>query len=128
VPTQADKTIFSAEEPVTCTFSATEKNGKGGRRYRFTIADQEIVSLVGGSGCGKSVLAKSCSASSADIRGQFLYNGDDRNQRRIGAKCSRCFRTRFPCFNQFFTIRSQLEKLLWHFQRKALAKRNGRAR
>ena len=39
-------------------YLAMEKDGQAADDVSFTIADEEIVSLVGSSGCGKSVLAK----------------------------------------------------------------------
>ncbi|HEX3020388.1 MAG TPA: ATP-binding cassette domain-containing protein, partial [Chitinispirillaceae bacterium] len=55
MPTETN--IFSANN-ATIVFGHGKKQVKAIDNVSFTIADEEIVSLVGGSGCGKSVLAK----------------------------------------------------------------------
>jgi peptide/nickel transport system ATP-binding protein len=75
----------------------------------FSIADQEIVSLVGGSGCGKSVLAKIMLGLISPTSGTFLYKGAQiGNLRTHWREVQPVFQDPFSCFNQFFTIRSQL--------------------
>ena len=76
----------------------------------FSIADQEIVSLVGGSGCGKSVLAKIMLGLVLPTSGTFLYNGKPIGKTRLHwREVQPVFQDPFSCFNQFFTIRSQLK-------------------
>jgi len=55
MPTET--TIFTANN-ATLTFGHGKKMVKAVDNVSFTVANEEIVSLVGGSGCGKSVLAK----------------------------------------------------------------------
>jgi peptide/nickel transport system ATP-binding protein len=76
----------------------------------FDIKDGEIVSLVGGSSCGKSVLAKMMLGLHKPTAGTFLY----RDKPIIDYKAhwrevQSVFQDPFSCFNQFFTIRSQLK-------------------
>lgn len=76
----------------------------------FSINDQEIVSLVGGSGCGKSVLAKIMLGLIHPTSGLFQFRGKTiDNQRLHWREVQPVFQDPFSCFNQFFTIRSQLK-------------------
>jgi len=76
----------------------------------FDIADGEIVSIVGGSGCGKSVLAKIMLGLYKPTSGEFQYEGHEIIDQREHWNDVQCvFQDPFSCFNQFFTIRSQLE-------------------
>ncbi|OGS33955.1 MAG: ABC transporter [Elusimicrobia bacterium RIFOXYB2_FULL_49_7] len=100
--------VFDAQD-VTCIFGHGKKAVTAIDRVSFTIADQEIVSLVGGSGCGKSVLAKIMLGLLHPNSGRFLYKGNDiTDQRRHWREVQPVFQDPFSCFNQFFTIRSQL--------------------
>jgi peptide/nickel transport system ATP-binding protein len=101
--------IFTARD-LTCTFGHGKKAVKAIDNVTFTIADQEIVSLVGGSGCGKSVLAKVMLNLITPSAGQFLYRGAPiTSQRDHWRQVQPVFQDPFSCFNQFFTIRSQLK-------------------
>src|SRR4051794_27517468 len=79
----------------------------------FKIKDRDIVSLVGQSGCGKTVLAKMLLRLEQPSSGELLFNGkpidaapDPRDHwRHVQA----VFQDPFSAFNQFFTIRSQLK-------------------
>jgi peptide/nickel transport system ATP-binding protein len=79
----------------------------------FSIRDKEIISLVGQSGCGKTVLAKMLLRLETPTSGELLFNGkpidaagDPRNHWR---QVQAVFQDPFSCFNQFFTIRAQLK-------------------
>lgn len=101
--------IFSAKN-VTKTFGHGKRFVKALDDVTFSIADQEIVSLVGGSGCGKSVLAKIMLGLFTPSLGEFLYKGNFiENQRIHWREVQPVFQDPFSCFNQFFTIRSQLK-------------------
>jgi len=83
------------------------------RDVTFEIKDKEIISLVGQSGCGKTVLAKMLLRLETPTSGELLFNGkpitasgDPRNHWR---QVQAVFQDPFSCFNQFFTIRSQLK-------------------
>ncbi|HON09773.1 MAG TPA: dipeptide/oligopeptide/nickel ABC transporter ATP-binding protein [Chitinispirillaceae bacterium] len=104
-----NKDIFTAKN-ITCTFGHGKKMVKAVDDVSFTIADEEIVSLVGSSGCGKSVLAKIMLGLIHPTSGEFLYNGQQIvNQRKHWREVQPVFQDPFSCFNQFFTIRSQLK-------------------
>ncbi len=101
--------VFDAKN-VGCTFGHGKKLVRAVDDVSFTIDDQEIVSLVGGSGCGKSVLAKIMLGLQTPTSGQFLYKGNEiKDQRTHWREVQPVFQDPFSCFNQFFTIRSQLK-------------------
>jgi peptide/nickel transport system ATP-binding protein len=88
----------------------------------FKIRDKEIVSLVGESGCGKTVLAKMLLRLETPTSGELMFNGkpitatgDPRNHWR---QVQAVFQDPFSCFNQFFTIRSQLKSSFRLFEQK----------
>jgi peptide/nickel transport system ATP-binding protein len=104
-----EKEIFTAKN-LSCVFGHGKKMVKAIDDLSFIIADQEIVSLVGGSGCGKSVLAKIMLNLIKPTSGEFLYRGQKiANQRIHWREVQPVFQDPFSCFNQFFTIRSQLK-------------------
>lgn len=79
----------------------------------FRIAEREIVSLVGESGCGKTVLAKMLLRLERPTSGTLSFEGRpidaEKDPRRHWRKVQAVFQDPFSAFNQFFTIRSQLE-------------------
>jgi peptide/nickel transport system ATP-binding protein len=76
----------------------------------FDIGEGEIISIVGGSGCGKSVLAKIMLGLIEPTDGEITYRGKPiTSQKDHWAEVQSVFQDPFSCFNQFFTIRSQLE-------------------
>jgi peptide/nickel transport system ATP-binding protein len=79
----------------------------------FKIKDREIVSLVGQSGCGKTVLAKMLLRLEKPTSGELLFNGRpidaEPDARDHWRKVQAVFQDPFSAFNQFFTIRSQLK-------------------
>jgi len=88
----------------------------------FEIRDKEIISLVGQSGCGKTVLAKMLLRLETPTSGELLFNGkpitatgDPKNHWR---QVQAVFQDPFSCFNQFFTIRSQLKSSFRLFETK----------
>jgi peptide/nickel transport system ATP-binding protein len=86
------------------------------------IADREIISLVGQSGCGKTVLAKMLLRLEQPTSGTLLFNGRpidaERDPRKHWQKVQAVFQDPFSAFNQFFTIRSQLESSFRLFETK----------
>jgi len=106
---QNKQDIFHATN-LTCIFGHGKKLTKAIDNISFSIADEEIVSLVGGSGCGKSVLAKIMLGLIAPTFGTFAYKGNAiKNLRDHWREVQPVFQDPFSCFNQFFTIRSQLK-------------------
>lgn len=91
----------------------------------FSIADQEIISLVGQSGCGKTVLAKMLLRLEEPTSGQLTFNGQpidrQRDLRAHFREVQAVFQDPFSAFNQFFTIRSQLEACFNLFEQKPSA-------
>ncbi|HXP91023.1 MAG TPA: dipeptide/oligopeptide/nickel ABC transporter ATP-binding protein [Fibrobacteria bacterium] len=101
--------IFSARDVVR-VFGSGKKLVRAVDGVGFDIADGEIVSIVGGSGCGKSVLAKIMLGLYKPTSGQFLYEGHEiTDQRSHWNEVQAVFQDPFSCFNQFFTIRAQLK-------------------
>lgn len=115
---RSDITTFSADK-ITCTFGHGKKIVNAVDDVSFSIADQEIVSLVGGSGCGKSVLAKIMLGLIKPTSGTFLYKGKEiADQKEHWREVQPVFQDPFSCFNQFFTIRSQLKDSFGIFKNK----------
>jgi peptide/nickel transport system ATP-binding protein len=88
----------------------------------FTIKDREIVSIVGQSGCGKTVLAKLLLRLEKPTSGELLFDGAPieqvRDPRQHWRKVQAVFQDPFSAFNQFFTIRSQLKSSFRLFENK----------
>ncbi|MDR1829826.1 MAG: ABC transporter ATP-binding protein [Candidatus Fibromonas sp.] len=101
--------IFSAKD-ISKFFGHGKKRVCAVNEVSFDIADGEIVSIVGGSGCGKSVLAKIMLGLYSPDSGSFLYKGKPiTNTRNHWNEVQSVFQDPFGCFNQFFSIRSQLK-------------------
>jgi peptide/nickel transport system ATP-binding protein len=105
----SNKDIFTANN-CTCEFGSGKNSVRAVDSVTFSIKDEEIVSLVGGSGCGKSVLAKIMLGLYHPTDGIILYNGNNITNTKIHwREVQAVFQDPFSCFNQFFTIRSQLK-------------------
>lgn len=105
----SDIKIFEAKDAV-CTFGHGKKLVRAVDGVTFDIKDGEIVSLVGGSGCGKSVLAKMMLGLYRPSSGTFLHkNKPISDLKEHWREVQSVFQDPFSCFNQFFTIRSQLK-------------------
>ncbi len=111
---------FEARD-LTRTYGHGKKLRVAVDRVSFTIGDEQIVSLVGQSGCGKTVLAKMLlrlerpSSGELHFAGQPIARVPDRRHhwRRVQA----VFQDPFSAFNQFFTIRSQLKSSFHLFEK-----------
>jgi peptide/nickel transport system ATP-binding protein len=88
----------------------------------FEIKNREIVSLVGQSGCGKTVLAKMLLRLEAPTSGLLHYKGkpiaSEADPRDHWREVQAVFQDPFSCFNQFFTIRAQLKSSFTLFKQK----------
>jgi peptide/nickel transport system ATP-binding protein len=88
----------------------------------FQIRDKEIVSVVGESGCGKTVLAKMLLRLEQPTSGSLLYDGTpidaEPDQRKHWRSVQAVFQDPFSAFNQFFTIRAQLKSSFNLFEQK----------
>jgi peptide/nickel transport system ATP-binding protein len=82
-------------------------------RVSFAIKEREIVSLVGQSGCGKTVLAKLLLRLEVPTGGELHCRGRpieaERDLRVHWRTVQAVLQDPFSAFNQFFTIRSQLK-------------------
>jgi peptide/nickel transport system ATP-binding protein len=91
-------------------------------RVSFTIKDRDIVSLVGQSGCGKTVLAKMLLRLETPTGGSLLFDGrpigSARDPRDHWRQVQAVFQDPFAAFNQFFTIRAQLKSSFRLFKEK----------
>lgn len=88
----------------------------------FKIRNQQIVALVGQSGCGKTVLSKMLLRLEQPSSGQLLFNGkpigEEPDPREHWRQVQAVFQDPFSAFNQFFTIRSQLKSSFRLFKQK----------
>ncbi len=88
----------------------------------FDIQNREIVSIVGQSGCGKTVLAKMLLRLEAPTSGSLFYAGKpidaEPDRRRHWREVQAVFQDPFSAFNQFFAIRSQLKGAFRLFEEK----------
>ena len=110
--------IFEAKNCVR-TFGYGKKMMRALDDISFDIKDGEIVSLVGGSGCGKSVLAKMMLGLYKPTTGTFLYkNKPITDYKAHWREVQSVFQDPFSCFNQFFTIRSQLKSAFGIYKEK----------
>jgi len=118
---QSEAYTFEADE-VTRSFGKGRQTRLAVDRASFKIKKGDIASIVGQSGCGKTVLAKLLLRLDRATSGQLLFNGrqidaapDPREHfRRVQA----VFQDPFSAFNQFFTIRSQLRSSFRLFRKR----------
>lgn len=91
----------------------------------FKIKERDVVSLVGQSGCGKTVLAKMLLRLEAPTSGELRFAGrpiaEDRDPRNHWRRVQAVFQDPFAAFNQFFTVRSQLLSSFRLFAKKPTA-------
>jgi peptide/nickel transport system ATP-binding protein len=95
------------------------------KNVSFTIGDKDIVSVVGQSGCGKTVLAKMLLRLETPTSGSLLFKGkpiaSEPDLRRHFRSVQAVFQDPFSAFNQFFTIKSQLKSCFRLFEQKPSA-------
>jgi peptide/nickel transport system ATP-binding protein len=107
---------------LSCTFGHGKKLVTAVDNVTFKIKDRDIVSLVGQSGCGKTVLAKMLLRLERPSSGELLFNGkpidDERDPRDHWRQVQAVFQDPFSAFNQFFTIRAQLKSSFTLFKEK----------
>jgi peptide/nickel transport system ATP-binding protein len=92
------------------------------KNVNFTIPNKHVVSVVGQSGCGKTVLAKMLLRLETPSSGSLLFDGkpiaSERDPRKHWRSVQAVFQDPFSAFNQFFTIRAQLKSSFKLFARK----------
>lgn len=107
---------------VSKTFGHGKKLATAVDNVSFKIKDREIISLVGQSGCGKTVLAKMLLRLEEPSSGQLDFNGkpigSEPDPREHWRQVQAVFQDPFSAFNQFFTIRSQLKSSFTLFKQK----------
>src|SRR3954465_10543032 len=112
---------FEARD-LTRTFGQGKKVSTAVDHVSFKIKDRDIVSLVGQSGCGKTVLAKMLLRLEKPTGGELLFSGkpidDARDPRDHWRQVQAVFQDPFSAFNQFFTIRAQLKSSFTLFKQK----------
>ena len=112
---------FEARD-LTKVFGHGKKQVTAVDRVSFRIRDREIVSIVGESGCGKSVLAKLLLRLEQPTSGELLFNGkplhDGSDLCAHWRQVQTVFQDPFSAFNQFFTIRAQLKSSFRLFTQK----------
>lgn len=95
------------------------------RNVSFAIPDKHVVSVVGQSGCGKTVLAKMLLRLETPTSGSLLFDGQpiesEPDPRRHFRLVQAVFQDPFSAFNQFFTIRAQLKSSFKLFERRPSA-------
>lgn len=118
---QAERYKFEASG-LSRVFRQGRKQTVAVDRVSFKIKDRDIVSLVGQSGCGKTVLAKMLLRLEKPSEGSLLFEGKpidaEKDARAHFRRVQAVFQDPFSCFNQFFTIRSQLKSSFHLFERK----------
>jgi len=120
--------------PSEAKFEATELSRSYGhgrlridavKNASFTIPSKDVISVVGQSGCGKTVLAKMLLRLETPTSGSLLFNGkpieSERDPRKHWRSVQAVFQDPFSAFNQYFTIRSQLESSFKLFEQKPSA-------
>jgi peptide/nickel transport system ATP-binding protein len=117
----SDPSIFEGHG-VSRVFGHGKKRSVAVDSVSFHIADREIVSIVGQSGCGKTVLAKMLLRLETPTSGELLYKGRPINAqtdaRDHWREVQAVFQDPYGAFNQFLTIRSQLKSCFRLFKRK----------
>lgn len=87
----------------------------------FKIHEREVVSIVGESGCGKTVLAKLLLRLEKPTSGDLLFRGKslllDKDFISYWRQVQTVFQDPFSAFNQFYTIRSQLKASFHLFEK-----------
>src|SRR5260221_14516240 len=107
------ESLFEARN-LSCNFGHGKKLVTAVDNVTFKIKDRDIVSLVGQSGCGKTVLAKMLLRLERPTGGELPFSGkpidDARDPRDHWRPGQAGFQDPFSAFNQFFTIRAPLKR------------------
>src|SRR5690349_21623200 len=94
---------FEARD-LTRAYGHGKKRAVAVDRVSFAIKNREIVSVVGQSGCGKTVLAKMLLRLEAPSSGELFYAGrpiaEERDRRRHWREVQAVFQDPFSAFNQ----------------------------
>ncbi len=118
----ADQPLKFEAKNLSRSFGHGKKLVEAVKNVSFGIASRDIISIVGQSGCGKTVLAKMLLRLETPSSGTLSFNGkpigNERDAREHWRSVQAVFQDPFSAFNQFFTIRSQLKSSFKLFKRK----------
>ena len=107
---------------LTRSYGHGKKRVDAVRNVSFIVPDKDIVSVVGQSGCGKTVLAKMLLRLETPSSGNLFFKGkpiaSEPDLRRHFRSVQAVFQDPFSAFNQFFTIKSQLKSCFKLFEQK----------
>jgi peptide/nickel transport system ATP-binding protein len=116
----AETLTFEARD-LSRVFGQGRKTVTAVDKVSFKIKERDIVSVVGESGCGKTVLAKMLLRLEEPSSGQLLYQGQPiqqtKDKKQHWRTVQAVFQDPYGAFNQFFTIRSQLEASFHLFEK-----------
>lgn len=108
-----DSSIKFEAKNLSRSFGHGKKLVEAVKNVSFTIPSRDIVSIVGQSGCGKTVLAKMLLRLEKPTSGSLQFNGHaidaEQDPREHWRQVQAVFQDPFSAFNQFFTIRAQLK-------------------
>lgn len=106
-----DPLVFEARE-LSRVFGQGRQAKAAVDRVNFAIQKGQIASIVGESGCGKTVLARMLLRLDTPTSGELSFEGRPigaaRDPREHFRRVQAVFQDPFSAFNQFFTIRAQL--------------------
>ncbi len=121
MPSDANTLKFEAKN-LSRSYGHGKKLVEAVKNVSFTIPSRDIISVVGQSGCGKTVLAKMLLRLETPTSGSLLFNGkpieSELDPRDHWRSVQAVFQDPFSAFNQFFTIRAQLKSSFKLFKEK----------
>jgi peptide/nickel transport system ATP-binding protein len=121
MPNDAKTLKFEAKD-LTRSYGHGKKLVTAVKSVNFVVPNRDIISIVGQSGCGKTVLAKMLLRLETPTSGTLSFNGKPiasaQDPRDHWRSVQAVFQDPFSAFNQFFTIRAQLKSSFKLFEEK----------
>jgi len=112
-PASSGASLMFEAKNLSRTYGHGKKLVEAVKNVSFNIPSRDIVSVVGQSGCGKTVLAKMLLRLETPTSGTLRFNGkpieSEQDPRDHWRSVQAVFQDPFSAFNQFFTIRAQLK-------------------
>ena len=122
MPSDAHEKLTFEARGLSRTFGYGQKKVIAVNDVSFKIRERDIVSVVGQSGCGKTVLAKMLLRLEEPTKGELLYQGKPiasvKDKKEHWRQVQAVFQDPYGAFNQFFSIRSQLKASFHLFAKK----------